>query len=201
MEPIQSIYKIEKAPCILVYKDRFNPDFFIESLEEETQKEWPYISWGKSKTGDGDDLTISDYRTSLEMPLFPLLIDGITDELKSLQSELQKITWQVNECLWDYRNIYNIMLKEDTGFQLLKYSSDAEYHLHHDHSPENSRVVSIVASMSDGYEGGELEFPYFDITLKLEKGSIAIFPSNYPYSHIAHPVTSGTKYSMVAWFR
>jgi predicted 2-oxoglutarate/Fe(II)-dependent dioxygenase YbiX len=30
---------------------------------------------------------------------------------------------------------------------------------------------------------------------------LILFPSNYAYSHIAHPVTSGTKYAMVTWIR
>jgi hypothetical protein len=45
-----------------------------------------------------------------------------------------------------------------------------------------------------------LEFNNFDLTIKLEKNSIVLFPSNFPYSHIAHPVKSGVKYSLVTWF-
>jgi predicted 2-oxoglutarate/Fe(II)-dependent dioxygenase YbiX len=60
--------------------------------------------------------------------------------------------------------------------------------------------LSLVACFSDGFEGGELEFPFFDLKIKLEKNSLVLFPSNFPYTHIAHPVTSGTKYSLVTWF-
>jgi predicted 2-oxoglutarate/Fe(II)-dependent dioxygenase YbiX len=58
----------------------------------------------------------------------------------------------------------------------------------------------MVASISSECDGGELEFPYLDTKLKLETGSVVLFPSNFPYMHIAHPVTNGIKYSLVTWF-
>ena len=30
---------------------------------------------------------------------------------------------------------------------------------------------------------------------------LILFPSSYPYMHIAHPVTKGTKYNLVTWLR
>jgi hypothetical protein len=30
---------------------------------------------------------------------------------------------------------------------------------------------------------------------------LILFPSNYAYSHIAHPITNGTKYAMVTWIK
>ena len=32
-----------------------------------------------------------------------------------------------------------------------------------------------------------------------QTGMLLLFPSNYPYAHIAHHVTSGTKYAIVTW--
>ena len=33
------------------------------------------------------------------------------------------------------------------------------------------------------------------------EGMVILFPSNYAYRHIAHPVTSGTKYAIVTWIK
>jgi len=35
--------------------------------------------------------------------------------------------------------------------------------------------------------------------LKLSKGSIVFFPSNFMYPHSIEPITKGTRYSIVAW--
>ena len=39
----------------------------------------------------------------------------------------------------------------------------------------------------------------FSIKIKPSPGMLAIFPANYAYSHIAHPVKTGTKYAIVTW--
>ena len=59
-------------------------------------------------------------------------------------------------------------------------------------------VLSIIVNLNDGYEGGELRF--FDKhNLKLGKGDVVIFPSNFMYPHSVNTVTKNTRYSAVAW--
>jgi predicted 2-oxoglutarate/Fe(II)-dependent dioxygenase YbiX len=53
--------------------------------------------------------------------------------------------------------------------------------------------------LNDDYEGGEVEFVNFGIKIKPQPGMLLLFPSTYPYAHIAHPVTSGVKYAIVTW--
>ena len=50
-------------------------------------------------------------------------------------------------------------------------------------------------------EGGNLEFPNFSTEVEIKDGMVILFPSNFPYIHIAHPVKKGIKYSLVTWFR
>jgi predicted 2-oxoglutarate/Fe(II)-dependent dioxygenase YbiX len=63
------------------------------------------------------------------------------------------------------------------------------------------RVVSAILYLNDDYEGGHLEFPNFGIKIKPQAGMLILFPSNYAYTHAAHPVTKGTKYALVTWIR
>ena len=37
--------------------------------------------------------------------------------------------------------------------------------------------------------------------LKLDKGSIVFFPSNFMYPHGIEPITKGTRYSIVSWLQ
>lgn len=196
------IEKIEEMPAVWVYKNYFDVGNFIQKFEEETQKPWPYIEWSKSVTGDGgqEGTQETEYRSSLEASLYPLLQEEVTDGIKELADSYKEIFLSIDKCIWDYRNCFDLFLRAMDGMQLLKYENNAQYHAHHDHSPQNQRVLSLVACFGEEFEGGELEFPYFNKTIKLEKNSLVLFPSNFPYTHIAHPVTRGVKYSMVMWF-
>ena len=177
-----------------MYENYFDADDFCNMVEKEASKDWPYLQWYASKTGDGDISSISQYRTSLEMSVSILYSADINESLKDLRDFfVESILKPIDQCVWDYRNYYDLSLISDSGYALLKYLDGGEYHIHHDHGPENSRVLSLVACLGDEFEGGELEFPYFNVKLKLKKNSVVLFPSNFPYSHIAHPVTNGVK--------
>ena len=59
-------------------------------------------------------------------------------------------------------------------------------------------TLSIVGSLNDGYEGGKF-IMWDDTEIKIPKGSILIFPSNFLYPHRVEDVTKGTRYTFVSW--
>jgi len=88
---------------------------------------------------------------------------------------------------------------------LLKYSVGGKYEIHTDHYTTNNRNLSVIMNLNDNYEGGDLIFTdqkEKEIKkLKLGKGSIVFFPSNFMYPHGIQPITKGTRYSIVAWLQ
>jgi predicted 2-oxoglutarate/Fe(II)-dependent dioxygenase YbiX len=84
-------------------------------------------------------------------------------------------------------------------YQALKYRNGEHYKVHYDGATVSGRALSAVIYLNDDYAGGEIEFPNFKVKIKPEKGMLILFPSNYAYRHIAHPVLEGTKYSLVTW--
>jgi Rps23 Pro-64 3,4-dihydroxylase Tpa1-like proline 4-hydroxylase len=88
---------------------------------------------------------------------------------------------------------------------LLKYFVGGKYEIHTDHYTTSPRHLSIIINLSDDYEGGDLIFTdqkNKEIKrLKLDKGSIVFFPSNFMYPHSIQPITKGTRYSIVAWLQ
>jgi predicted 2-oxoglutarate/Fe(II)-dependent dioxygenase YbiX len=88
---------------------------------------------------------------------------------------------------------------------LLKYSTGGKYEIHTDHYTNSPRHLSIIMNLNDSYEGGELIFTDQKEKevkkLKLGKGSIVFFPSNFMYPHNIQPITKGTRYSIVAWLQ
>ena len=87
------------------------------------------------------------------------------------------------------------------GYNLLKYSNGQEYKSHYDGGTSIGRAISAIVYLNNDFEGGELEFVHFGVKIKPEPGMLILFPSNYAYSHIAHPVTTGKKYALVTWIR
>ena len=88
---------------------------------------------------------------------------------------------------------------------LLKYSVDGKYNVHTDHYTTTIRHLSVIINLNDDYEGGDLVFTdqkEKEIKrLKLSKGSVVFFPSNFMYPHGIQPITKGTRYSIVSWLQ
>ena len=55
--------------------------------------------------------------------------------------------------------------------------------------------------LNDDYEGGEFAFFDRQLKYKLNKGDVLMFPSTFMYPHEVMPVTQGTRYSIITWFR
>jgi hypothetical protein len=192
----------EHAVGICQYDNIFDAENFIELLEEECSQDWGYVRWEKSATGEGQ---ISNTRTSMGCELMPLGSNEISIErVMPLASEWQKIWEKIDPIVWDYRHVFELDLEMDEGYRVLKYGGGAEYHAHHDHFRNNARSLSLVAFLNDNFTGGNLVFPRFNVNIQPRAGSVIMFPSNYPYLHIAEPVgekDNTVKYSLVTWFQ
>lgn len=89
----------------------------------------------------------------------------------------------------------------DTGYELLRYTPGGKYDFHCDEGVGIRRTLSVISCLSSkqNYEGGELEF-LCGPKLKLDRGDVVLFPSNFVYKHRVCPVESGIRYSIVTWF-
>ena len=195
--------KQELAPCLYVYEDLFdNGKQFISLIEEECANDWGYLSWVRAEVGDG---YISEIRTSMACELAPLGAEDVQIErIVPIKEAWINVFKGVDQAVWDYREENEIQLEADEGYRVLKYGRGAEYRAHHDHGPGNSRVLSAVAFLNDDFTGGQLVFPKFDVTIEPKAGTCVLFPSNFPYTHIAEPAGTedeSVKYSLVTWFR
>ncbi len=84
-------------------------------------------------------------------------------------------------------------------YYIFKYQKDSFFADHVDDGMLFPRVISLVFYMNDDYEGGEIEFPEFDIKHKPKKNTAIIFPSNFVYHHRVNPVLNGTRYCVTTW--
>jgi len=98
----------------------------------------------------------------------------------------------------------DLQLKEDTGFEMMRYSVGQTFGEHIDiiqgHPEWGTRRLSVVMYLNDNYTGGELEFPRQGIKIKPSAKSMVIFPSEFMYPHLSRKIETGTKYAVVTWF-
>lgn len=184
------------AGCINIYENVWpDSDQIIKQIESECIDQESDLSWSKA-------LTIQD---GLNQSARTNYVMSITDIACSSDSALvryihNQTTFILNSALMSYAQKYNIDTLYNTSYDILKYCGGQEYKNHYDGSTNTGRVVSAIIYLNNDYDGGEIEFVNFGIKIKPEPGMLIIFPSNYAYSHIAHPVVSGTKYAIVTWF-
>lgn len=191
-------YETTENPIVgaSVYRGAFDATKFLSILESSCGSTQDPLLWEDSYIGPQAG-QVSDYRTSVNCSLDVIMSNNSKHQLRP---ELLSIKEKIDMCVGDYANQYRLSIGIHEPYQVLKYSEGAHYRAHHDRSKENGRTVSVVASLQAPEEGGELEFPFFDYTFKATTGSLIVFPSTHPYTHIAHPVTKGLKYSLVTWY-
>tara|TARA_Y100001937_G_C7084068_1_gene314444 strand:+ start:72 stop:605 length:534 start_codon:yes stop_codon:yes gene_type:complete len=87
--------------------------------------------------------------------------------------------------------------------ELLKYEIGGKIDLHTDNYPASPRTISLSMNLNDDYEGGDFIFydqKKFEVKrIKLGKGSVLFFPSNFLYPHSVESITKGARYSIVSW--
>ena len=182
--------------CIDIFENVWpEPEITIARLEQTCSDINSGVGWGRAGTvGQGHNQTA---RTNLGLGI---TVSGEGSDNQTMKDMHNQMYFLLLASTLPYTERYEIgeyMFHEP--YQALKYRPGEFYKAHYDGGTESGRSISAVIYLNDDYEGGEIEFPNFKIKLKPEKGMLILFPSNYAYRHIAHPVLSGTKYSLVTW--
>lgn len=183
------------AGCIEIFKNVWpDPKNTIDALENEAISPYSGMNWVRAITIDkGLD---QEVRTNYHM--------GITYAAENYNNLVaQNIHNQTYLILLastlPYAKKYGIDSLHYEPYTALKYSGGQYYKAHSDGDTSTGRSISAIIYLNDDYDGGEIEFVNYGIKIKPEAGTLLLFPSNYAYKHIAHPVTDGKKYAIVTW--
>lgn len=188
--------KIEGG-CIAIFKNIFlDPNKIIKDIENEIVLNSNEESWGWNRSGTISDGVDQNIRTNFSMHITKNAKKG-NETAKSIHNLVFNKIEESVEWYKEHYGIHSPLYHEP--YTILKYGYQQEYKAHYDGTTQTARAVSIVIYLNDDYEGGEIEFPNFNFKIKPESGTMFIFPSNFAYTHIAHPVVSGTKYAIVTW--
>ena len=102
---------------------------------------------------------------------------------------------------------FEFAINHDCELQFIEYraADDDHYDWHHDvdwnGQTAKDRKLSVTIQLSDSaaYEGGDFEFEDIQTNADFRSsGTVLVFPSYL--RHRIRPVTSGTRYALVAWF-
>ncbi len=180
--------------CIAIYRDVWaNPQETIDTIEKITSNLNSKIVFEKALT---IGKTEQDIRTNSHLNL---------TKSAEINEEFRLLNNKYFDLLFSATNYYtNKFINNDPyyfveHFNILKYQTGQEYKAHFDGVTRTHRSISPILYLNDDYTGGELEFVFHNVKIKPSPGMLAIFPANYAYSHIAHPVKTGTKYAIVTW--
>jgi hypothetical protein len=183
--------------CIAIYKDVWeNPKETIDILEKVTSDTTSNIVFERAVTLGSE---YNDTRTNYNLALTESAQKN--EELRNINNKFFNLTFSAMQ---SYSNKFDsehngLPFYFNEGFNVLKYQTGEEYKAHYDGLTITHRAYSPILYLNDDYTGGELEFVNFGIKIKPLAGMLVLFPSNYAYAHIAHPVKTGTKYAIVTW--
>jgi hypothetical protein len=137
--------------------------------------------------GINDNYVMLDFKKSkqsnppLDHPISHLMTNIIFDAYKHY-SDIRPAP-QMNICARDYSiRVY----KKNEGF--------FKPHIDQDAGGTISRIFAIIMYLNDVEDGGETEFPHYNIKVKPKKGKVLIFPCNYLFPHQGNIPISDDKY-------
>ena len=184
--------------CIAIFENAWaDPQNTINTIETECNNPASGAYWIQAETvGSG---AYQNVRTNKLMPVTHL---GKISNNVALQQVHNQYNMLLTSAIPDYVDKHQLpreLCHED--YSILKYGIGEEYKQHFDGTTSSGRAVSAICYLNDDFEGGEIEFVHFGIKISPQPGMLILFPSNYAYAHVAHPVTKGTKYAVVTWLR
>lgn len=124
--------------------------------------------------------------------------DGYDNLLHTLSNTANSIFLEKSK---EYAKNNYVKFEEFDLFVFFRYLQNSEDRYYHEDVVGNKfKRVALKYFINDNYEGGEVYFPRFDVTIKPKKNQLLIYPSNYVYGLVEKPVLSGTKYQLSTWF-
>lgn len=176
-----------------------NPEKIIEMIESTNStltEQDAILPWKKWTASDNEDYVFGYQKQTNANKL-----ETSSADVKYIYESLWNLLLQVGK---DYTAKLGLELVPPSPLSISKYIVGSFMGAHVDdyNQPGITPVMSGVIYLNDDLEGGELNFPEQNITIKPKAGSIVVFPSVKPFYHQSLPVIKGYKYmSPVFWVK
>ena len=199
-----SFKKTHLAPGIVAYDNVMgDPQSFISKIESLVLSK--DLTWTPGQVGDGKGSLETKVKTSyrnvdvIGLPAYDR--KPCADQPTVMLTTHLLLNREVLPVIDDYATEHKCKeFATGENWQILKYGEGHHFGDHADDAKNYPRTFSISFYLNDGYEGGEIEFPKFGLKIKPKANQAIVFPANFVYNHIVHPVTSGVRWTIVNWF-
>ena len=180
-----------------IFVEKSIPDSICDHILEELESNhWEKHQWGsitgelseKEETSKEPDVTYSKPLDSV-LNSFVIKTGRKYEQMHSDKScqNTSRFLFTLSEIRF---NRYHLDQKMDMHFDHIKSLFDG--------SNPGIPALSFVGALNDNYEGGELVF-WKDYSIKLKKGEVLCFPSNFLYQHRVNPILNGVRDTFVCW--
>lgn len=119
---------------------------------------------------------------------------------KNILEILKKI---FNEVWKKSTDFYDVKIDpfSDSGLSILKFEEGFHLTVHVDTASAELNHIASIYYINDDYEGGEINFPDYNLKIKPKANSLLFFPGNEDYEHEVTKILSGDRYSSSVWFQ
>jgi predicted 2-oxoglutarate/Fe(II)-dependent dioxygenase YbiX len=187
------MYNTQLKDYVKIYQGFYDSDF-CKSVVDEIKN----INWVEHAFYVAKDNKVISYENEL----------SISNDFVPHKKELDEKIWHaINKYVVEDMSFMVEWFSGWNGYiqsRFNKYDPNTKMKLHCDHiqslfdgSRKGIPTLTILGSLNEDYEGGELILCGEQISLKT--GDVIVFPSNFLYPHEVKPVKSGTRYSFVSW--
>ena len=181
--------------CIYVAEKIIPADFCDLIVKDIETREWKSHEWYTTGTAERysnetKELDVQYATPELHRALSPFIIESGKryNKIYSFPSE-----------------VAGQMMTRFSEPRFNRYESGQIFRQHHDHihslfdgEVKGVPVLTFILNFNDDYEGADLFF-WEDTVVKLGKGDIIMFPSNWLFPHGVTEATKGKRYSGVCW--
>ncbi len=182
--------------CIFIVQKIIPADLCDAVVQDIETRPWEPHSWYNNVTNN------SHSNETMELD-----VQGATPEIHKVLSPFVIESGRV------YNQKYSYPFADKSGqimntfspIRFNRYEPGQIMRQHHDHihslfdgKTKGVPVLSFILNFNDDYEGADLFF-WKDTVVKLGKGDIIMFPSNWLFPHGVTEATKGKRYSAVTW--
>ena len=179
----------------LMTQNLIPPQLCRSLIRESSLRKWSKHTWYDNTRGTRSSMAEKELD----------VIDSTPIQFKSLFKYL-------SIALQNYQKKYSILRGKENAswisrishvrFNRYKVGTKMRAHRDHIHSLFDGKlkgipILSFVGLLNDKYEGGE--FMCREKEIKLRRGDILLFPSNFMYPHGVEEITKGRRHSFVSW--
>ena len=134
----------------------------------------------------------------------------LNDDSILIKKEIDNMLNSIEKTFNTEKLFFNkIHIKNNSGYTLRKIYGKTRLHIDglekkiiylNNYCNNIERDYSLIIQLNDDYMGGEFFFPVQDLTIKLKKGSIIIFPPTQTHPHETNELLNNTyRYTINTW--